>query len=60
MQIEMDVTSSCSSLTFDTYNYQYTRGIDVQQVTITNLYRCKMCSSFTYSIYEDGHMSTYY
>ncbi|XP_069694753.1 death-associated protein kinase 1-like isoform X2 [Periplaneta americana] len=37
MQIEMDVTSSRSSLSFDTYNYQYTRGIDVQQVSISGV-----------------------
>ncbi|XP_068081595.1 death-associated protein kinase 1 [Anabrus simplex] len=34
-QIEMDVTSSRTSLGFDTYNYQYTRGIDVQQVALS-------------------------
>lgn len=33
-QIEMDVTSSRSSLSFDTYNYLYTRGVDIQQVSI--------------------------
>ncbi|PSN41147.1 hypothetical protein C0J52_05197 [Blattella germanica] len=37
MQIEMDVTSSRSSLSFDTYNYQYTRGIDVQQVSVSGV-----------------------
>jgi hypothetical protein len=37
MQIEMDVTSSRSSLGFDTYNYQYTRGIDVQQVSLSGV-----------------------
>ncbi|KAK7866658.1 hypothetical protein R5R35_000274 [Gryllus longicercus] len=34
-QIEMDVTSSRTSLSFDTYNYQYTRGINVQQVNLS-------------------------
>ncbi|XP_033608089.1 death-associated protein kinase dapk-1 isoform X3 [Cryptotermes secundus] len=37
MQIEMDITSSQSSLSFGTYNYQYTRGIDVQQVSISGV-----------------------
>lgn len=32
MNIEMDLTSRRSSLNFDLYNFQYTRGIDVQQV----------------------------
>jgi acetolactate synthase regulatory subunit len=49
MQIEMDVTSSRSSLSFDTYNYQYTRGIDVQQVTIRN---CYVCRTYPNSVYE--------
>jgi hypothetical protein len=39
MQIEMDITSSQSSLSFGTYNYQYTRGIDVQQVIIRKCYK---------------------
>jgi hypothetical protein len=37
MQIEMDTTSSHSPLSFGTYSYQYTRGIDVQQVIIKSL-----------------------
>lgn len=28
----MDLTSRRNSLNFDLYNFQYTRGIDVQQV----------------------------
>ncbi|KAG8222005.1 hypothetical protein J437_LFUL002766 [Ladona fulva] len=38
-QIEMDVTvqSRQNSLTFDTNNYQYTRGIDIQQVSVTGV-----------------------
>jgi hypothetical protein len=43
MQIEMDTTSSHSSLSFGTYSYQYTRGIDVQQVKIRLYYVCKTC-----------------
>lgn len=52
MQIEMDVTSSRSSLSFDTYNYQYTRGIDVQQVIIRNCLICSTSSDFPNSICE--------
>ncbi|XP_071450473.1 death-associated protein kinase 1-like isoform X2 [Hetaerina americana] len=38
-QIEMDVTvqSRQNSLTFDTNNYQYTRGIDIQQVSVSGV-----------------------
>lgn len=54
MQIEMDITSSQSSLSFGTYNYQYTRGIDVQQVIIRKCYRFKTCSDIANSIYETG------
>lgn len=54
MQIEMDVTSSQSSLSFGTYNYQYTRGIDVQQVIVRECYKFKTCSDLTDSIYETG------
>jgi hypothetical protein len=43
IQIEMDTTSSHSSLSFGTYSYQYTRGINVQQVKIRLSYTCKTC-----------------
>ena len=61
MQIEMDTTSSHSSLSFGTYSYQYTRGIDVQQVTIIPSYKLKIyfhetyfCMCSTNSLYEDS------
>ena len=61
MQIEMDTTSSHSSLSFGTYSYQYTRGIDVQQVTIRPAYKFKIyfyetffCMCSTSSLYEDS------
>ena len=61
MQIEMDTTSSHSSLSFGTYSYQYTRGIDVQQVTIRPSYKFKIyfhetlfCVCSTNSLYEDS------
>ncbi|XP_075209802.1 death-associated protein kinase 1-like [Lycorma delicatula] len=34
IHIEMDLTSRQNSLNFDLYNYHYTRGIDVQQVSL--------------------------
>jgi hypothetical protein len=61
MQIEMDTTSSHSSLSFGTYSYQYTRGIDVQQVTIKLSYKFKtychetlFCMCSTDFLYEDS------
>ncbi|XP_054286268.1 death-associated protein kinase 1-like [Macrosteles quadrilineatus] len=35
MHIEMDLTSRRNSLNFDLYNFQYTRGVDVQQVSLS-------------------------
>jgi hypothetical protein len=61
MQIEMDTTSSHNSLNFGTYSYQYTHGIDVQQVTIILSYEFKIyfhetffCMCYTNSLYEDS------
>lgn len=34
IHIEMDLTSRQNSLNFDLYNYHYTRGVDVQQVSL--------------------------
>ncbi|RZF45516.1 hypothetical protein LSTR_LSTR005718 [Laodelphax striatellus] len=34
MQMEMDYTSRQNSLDFELYNYHYTRGVDVQQVSL--------------------------
>lgn len=35
--IEMDITPRSNSLTFDTFSYQYTRGISVKQVSMTGV-----------------------
>uniref|UniRef100_A0A1B6DYK5 Roc domain-containing protein n=2 Tax=Clastoptera arizonana TaxID=38151 RepID=A0A1B6DYK5_9HEMI len=37
VHIEMDLTSRRNSLSFDLYNYQYTRGIDLQQVNLSGV-----------------------
>lgn len=37
MQMEMDYTSRQNSLDFELYNYHYTRGVDVQQVSLGGL-----------------------
>ncbi|XP_034241726.1 death-associated protein kinase dapk-1-like isoform X2 [Thrips palmi] len=35
--IEMDITPRSNSLTFDTFSYQYTRGIAVKQVSVSGV-----------------------